>query len=160
MRKEETVMADIKNIVRRTFEELFNQGDFNVADQVFAAEFIGHDPALAQEIHGPDEFKLYVRMYRTAFPDLDLTIEDQFSDGNEVVTRFTARGTHNGELYGIPPTGRCAVVTGISIDRVISDKIVESWTNYDMLGLMRQLGFVLARQAPQPSAEAAQPQAG
>jgi steroid delta-isomerase-like uncharacterized protein len=152
-------MADNKSIVRSTFEDLFNRADFSVADRVFAAEFVGHDPALSQELHGPDEFKLFVRMYRTAFPDLVLTIEDQRADGDEVVTRFTARGTHQGDLFGIPPTGQCVEITGISIDRLIADKIVESWTNYDLLGMMRQLGFALARQAPQAGAETARPQA-
>ncbi|MBX3155335.1 MAG: ester cyclase [Deltaproteobacteria bacterium] len=138
-----------KAVVRRAFEELFNRGDLSVADEVFAADFVGHDPALAQDMHGPEEFKHFVRMYRSAFPDLQLTIEDQISDRDEVVTRFTARGTHLGELNGIPPTGRKVVVSGISIDRMVGAKTVESWTSYDLMSMMEQLGV-----APVPGASA------
>jgi len=131
-----------KSIVRRSFEELFTQGKLAVADDVFAPEYVGHDPALPQDIRGPEQFKKFVMMYRNAFPDLALTIEDQIAEGDEVVTRFTARGTHRGELMGILPTGKKVVVTGISIDRMKNGKSVESWTNYDMLSLLQQLGVV------------------
>jgi steroid delta-isomerase-like uncharacterized protein len=130
-----------KAIVRRSFEELFNRGDLGVADEVFAATYVGHDPALPQDIHGPDEFKQFVQMYRTAFPDLELTIEDQVAERDRVVTRFTARGTHRGGLLGIPPTGRKVVVTGISIDRMVDGKSAESWTSYDVMSMMQQLGI-------------------
>ena len=131
-----------KSIVRRSFEELFTQGKLAVADDVFAPEYVGHDPALPQDIRGPEQFKQFVMMYRNAFPDLALTIEDQIAEGDEVVTRFTARGTHRGELMGILPTGKKVVVTGISIDRMKNGKSVESWTNYDMLSMLQQLGVV------------------
>jgi steroid delta-isomerase-like uncharacterized protein len=133
-----------KRIVRRSFEELFTQGDLNVADEVFASTYVGHDPALPADIRGPAEFKRFVQMYRTAFPDLQIAIDDQIAEGDLVVTRFTARGTHRGELMGIPPTGNKVVVTGISIDRMADGKSVESWTNYDLMGMMRQLGLVPA----------------
>jgi predicted ester cyclase len=92
-------------------------------------------------------------MYRIAFPDLELTIEDQVAEGDEVVTRFTARGTHRGELMGIPPTGRKVVVTGISIDRLVNGKTVESWTNYDVLSMMQQLGIIPMPSAPEAREE-------
>jgi steroid delta-isomerase-like uncharacterized protein len=133
-----------KSIVRRSFEELFTHGDLDVADEVFASDYVGHDPALPQEIRGPEQFKQFVMMYRNAFPDLELTVEDQVAEGDEVVTRFTARGTHRGELMGIPPTGKKVVVTGISIDRMKDGKSVESWTNYDLLSMLQQLGAVPA----------------
>jgi len=150
------MMEDQKRIVRRSFEELFSQGDLRVADEVFAPEYVGHDPVLPHELHGPDEFKQFVRMYRSAFPDLQLTVEDQIAEGDLVVTRFTARGTHRGELMGIPPTGNCVAITGISIDRIANGKSVESWTNYDVMTMMQQLGVIPAvgpRIAPQPAAE-------
>jgi steroid delta-isomerase-like uncharacterized protein len=151
-------MADNKSIVRRAFEELFNTGNLAVADQIYAAEYVGHDPALGQELRGPDGFKMYVRMYRNAFPDLQITIDDQVAEDDEVVTRFTARGTQRGELFGIPPTGESVTITGIAVDRLAGGKLVESWSNYDMLGLLRQLGFVLARQSAEAGAEAAEQQ--
>ena len=81
-------------------------------------------------------------LYFTAFPDLHFTIEDQIAEGDRVVTRFTARGTHQGAFIGIPPTGKQGVVTGTGIDRFANGKIVEAWFNSDDLGLLQQLGVV------------------
>lgn len=131
-----------KAIIRRSFEELFSEGELDVADEVFAADYVGHDPALPHDIQGPGEFKQFVQMYRTAFPDLELTVEDQIAEGDRVVTRFTARGTHGGDLMGIPPTGRQVVVTGISIDRLVDGKSAESWTSYDVMSMLQQLGVI------------------
>ena len=141
-----------KAIVRRSFDELFSQGDLRVADDVFAADYVGHDPAMPQPIRGPTEFKRFVTMYRTAFPDLVLTVEDQLAEGDRVVTRFTARGTNRGPLMGIPPTGRKVTITGISIDRMVDGKSAESWTNYDLLGMMQQLGILPGPNVPPPEA--------
>ena len=88
-------------------------------------------------------------MYRSAFPDTQMTVEDSIAEGDNVVTRCTARGTHQGELLGISPSGNRVEVTGISIDRIEGGKFVESWSNYDTLGMMQQIGAV-------PSAEQAQ----
>lgn len=139
-----------KAIVRKSFDELFSQGDLSVADDVFAADYVGHDPAMPQPIRGPAEFKRFVTMYRTAFPDLTLTVEDQLADGDRVVTRFTARGTNRGPLMGIPPTGRKVTITGISIDRMVDGKSAESWTNYDLLGMMQQMGILPGPNVPPP----------
>jgi steroid delta-isomerase-like uncharacterized protein len=141
-----------KAIVRRSFDELFTQGDLDVADAVFASDYVGHDPSLPQPIRGPAEFKRFVTMYRTAFPDLELTVDDQLADGDLVATRFTARGTHRGPLMGIPPTGRKVTVTGISIDRMVNGKSAESWTNYDVMGMMQQLGILPTPSATRPDA--------
>jgi steroid delta-isomerase-like uncharacterized protein len=141
-----------KAIVRKSFDELFSRGDLDVADAVFASDYVGHDPALPQPIRGPAEFKRFVTMYRTAFPDLQLTIDDQLADGDLVATRFTARGTHRGPLMGIPPTGRKVTVTGISIDRMVNGKSAESWTNYDVMGMMQQLGILPTPSATNPDA--------
>jgi steroid delta-isomerase-like uncharacterized protein len=129
-----------KTVIRLSFEELFNEGALAVADEVFAANYVGHDPALPADLHGPAEFKQFVQMYRSAFPDLRLTIEDQIAESDRVVTRFTARGTHRGALMGIPATGNSVTVTGISVDRMADGKSVESWTSYDLMSMMQQLG--------------------
>jgi steroid delta-isomerase-like uncharacterized protein len=138
------MVKDNKAIIRRGFEELFSQGHLNVADEVFADNYVGHDPNLPKDLRGPEEFKQFVRMYRTAFPDLKITVDDQFAEGDKVVTRFTARGTHKGELMGIAPTNKKVTLTGISIDRMSNGKSIESWTNYDMLGMLQQMGIVQA----------------
>ena len=93
---------------------------------------------------GPESFKQFVSSYLSAFPDLHYTIEDQIAEGDRVVTRWTAVGTHKGELMGIPPTGQQAVVTGITINRFVGEKVVEGWNNWDGLGMMQQLGVVPA----------------
>jgi predicted ester cyclase len=87
--------------------------------------------------------QLVVGTFRGAFPDLKGTPEDQIAEGDKVVMRWTARGTHQGELQGIPPTGRRVTVTGIVISRAAEGKLVESWEVYDALGMMRQLGLVV-----------------
>jgi len=95
-------------------------------------------------VRGPAGVKELIAGYRAAFPDIHVTIEDQIADGDLVVSRWSAKGTHQGELMGIPATGKHATVTGITIDRIADGLIVESWNNWDTLGLMQQLGAIPA----------------
>lgn len=85
------------------------------------------------QIH-PDVGELH---YREAFPDLEITFDEQFAAGDRVVDRWTGRGTHEGELMGIPPTGRSVTASGISIHR-----IAETWNTYDAAGMLRQVGAI------------------
>jgi steroid delta-isomerase-like uncharacterized protein len=125
---------------RRVIEEAFNEGSFAVIDELVGPNAVDHDPAHVEEVRGPAAFKAQVEMYRRAFPDLHMTIDDAVAQDDRVVLRWTSRGTHRGELMGLAPTGTVATVTGISIDRFEDGKIAESWSNWDTLGLMRQLG--------------------
>jgi steroid delta-isomerase-like uncharacterized protein len=129
-----------KAIARRIVEEMFNEGRLDAADEIVTPDFIGHDPASPEPIMGPEGLKRNVEGYRTAFPDVRLSIEEEIAEGDRVVTRWTARGTHQAELFGIPATGKQATVTGMTIDRIVDGRIVESWTNWDTLGLLQQLG--------------------
>jgi steroid delta-isomerase-like uncharacterized protein len=131
-----------KALVRRSIEDVWNKGNYAVVDELLTSDFVVHTPNPADEVHGPDGVKQYFAGLREAFPDLHFTIEDQVADGDRVVTRWTARGTHSGPFNGLPPTGRQAVVTGIDIDRVANGKIVECWTSQDTLGLLQQLGVI------------------
>ena len=131
-----------KAIVRRTLEELWNKGNLAVADEVTGANHVGHDPAVPNPGRGPQAEKQLVTMYRTAFPDLNITIDEMMADGDKVVTRWTSRGTHKGDLMGVAPTGKQVNITGITIDRIAGGKAEESWTNWDTLGMMQQLGVV------------------
>jgi len=131
-----------KAMDRRVYEEVWNEGSLDVIDELVAANYIDHDPNPTSTLEGLEGLKHSITMYRTAFPDVHFTVEDQIAEGDTVVTRWTARGTHQGPLMGIPPTGKQAMVTGISITRVASGKVVESWTNFDALGLLQQLGAV------------------
>jgi steroid delta-isomerase-like uncharacterized protein len=137
-------MTDPKGITRQMIEEVFNKGRLDLIGELIAPEFVGHDPALPQDIAGPEGQREVVGSYRTAFPDLEVTIDDQIAEGDRVVTRWTARGTHTGDLWGIPGTGKQVTVTGTSIDRNKDGRIVETWSQWDVLGLMQQLGVVPA----------------
>ncbi len=138
-----------KEKVRRFLQEAFNEGNFGVADEIFASDYVQHDPTTPEEISGLEGIKGFVQMYRSAFPDSHITVEDQIAEGDEVVTRWRGRGTHQGELFGIPPSGNQVEISGITIDRFSGGKAVERWTNYDALGMMQQIGAA-------PSPEGAQ----
>jgi steroid delta-isomerase-like uncharacterized protein len=131
-----------KALARRIVDEVLSQGNLDVAEEIYAPNYVAHDPANPVEISGPEGIKQFVSMYRSAFPDLHETIEDQIAEGDKVVTRWTGRGTHQGELLGIPPTGNRVTAEGISIDRISGGRVEESWFQYDALGMMQQLGVV------------------
>ena len=133
-----------KTLVRRSFEEVFNQGNLDAVEEIFASDYVLHDPTSPEEIRGTEGMKQYVSMYRSAFPDLQQTIEDQIAEGEKVATRLTGRGTHQGDLMGIPPTGNRVEAPGIVINRISGGKIAESWANYDAMGMMQQLGVIPA----------------
>ncbi len=131
-----------KAIARRADEELFDRGNLDVADELFAPNFVFHDPASGEDWHGPESVKQYAAMMRAAFPELHYAVEDQIAQGDKVVTRYTASGTHQGGLMGVAPTGNRVEITGISIRRIEGGKFEEIWESYDALGMMQQLGVV------------------
>lgn len=132
-----------KALARRSIEEIWNQGKLAVIDELVASDATFHDPSVpGGKFTGPQGMKQFVQIYLGAFPDVRLTINDQIAEGEEVVTRWTATGTHSGELMGIAPTNKRATVTGVDIDRYQGGKVVEAWASYDMLGLLQQLGVV------------------
>jgi steroid delta-isomerase-like uncharacterized protein len=130
---------DNEAIARKGFEA-FNTGDMSLVDEIVADGAVGHDPANPEDATGPEGSKAVIQMYRGAFSDLNLTVEQQISDGDFVVSRWNSSGTNDGELAGMPPTGRSTSATGITIDKIVDGKIVESWTQWDNFGLMQQLG--------------------
>ncbi len=129
--------------VRRVFNEAVNEGNLSIIDQVAASNYIYHEASVG-DIAGPAGLKQLLGLYRDAFPDFHVVIEDQIDGGDKVVTRFKVTGTHRGELLGIAPTGRQVTVTGIMISRFDGGKVVEEWESYDALGMMQQLGAVPA----------------
>jgi len=118
-----------KAIVRRLWEEVWNQNDLSVCDEIFDAEYAEHEKAFAPVL-------------RTAFPDLHFTIEDMIADEDKVVTRYTFSGTHQGEFMGVAATGRPVEIPCIWIHRLADGRIVEGqrWGLWDALGMMKQLG--------------------
>jgi steroid delta-isomerase-like uncharacterized protein len=134
-----------KAIIRRLFEEAFGQGNLTVLDEIIAPNQVNGGPgALPGMPSGPEGTKMLITAYRNAFPDLHFTIDEQIAEGNTVVTRWTAHGTHNGELAGLPPTGKPATIVGMGVDRVENGKIVESWGLFDQFGMLQQLGLIPA----------------
>lgn len=133
--------TDIKVLGRRAVEQLWNKGNFAVADQLIAADYVLVDPNLP-DVKGPEGIKQMISMRRQAFPDVRFQIEDQIAEGDKLVTRFTVTGTHKNDLAGIPATGKKIRVSGILISRFVGEKVVEEWATWDTLGMMQQLGLI------------------
>jgi len=132
-----------KALVRRAIEEVWNKGKLEVIDELTASNATFHDPSVpGGKFTGPEGSRQFVQIYRTAFPDVHVTINDQIAEGDQVATRWTATGTHKGELMGIAPTNKRVTVTGTDFERYQGGKLVESWASYDMLGMLQQLGVV------------------
>jgi steroid delta-isomerase-like uncharacterized protein len=124
---------------RRVFEEVLNKGNLAIIPEFIAPNYVVHNP-LGMEAKGPEGFKQMVPMYRTAFPDLHVMIDDMFGEEDKVATRFTMTGTFKGDMMGIPPTGKKFTLTGIIITRWVGGKEVEAWEAFDVLAWYRQLG--------------------
>jgi predicted ester cyclase len=134
-----------KAIARRWHTDLWGGGDLDralaLAEQIVAADYVDHamPPGLAPGIAG---LKQQLRIFYTGLPDIYSTADELIGEGDKVVVRWHGGGTHNGEFFGIPPTGAAATTTGIHIFRIADSKIVEHWGNSDDLGMLRQLGVI------------------
>jgi len=135
------MLADTKVLVRRLFEEVWNQGNLAAIDELFAPSYIRYDPA-APEAKGLAGFKQLVVLLRTAFPDLHFTLEEIIAEGDKVMSRALLRGTHRGEYLGVAPTGKPVAVMGMVVLRIAQGKFQEGWLMMDNLGLLQQLGVV------------------
>ena len=113
-----------------------------MTDDLFTLNYSHHDSSTPDVGRGPESEKKRATLYRTAFPDLRLTVEDIIAEGETVVARWSCRGTHKGDLNGIAPTGKHVNITGISIARFTNGKMSEGFVNWDALSLMQQLGVV------------------
>jgi steroid delta-isomerase-like uncharacterized protein len=121
---------DNKLIVRRWLEEVLTRGNLERVGELFASNYVLHDPSFPRDVYGPEGVKRYVAAYRLAFPDARFAVEDQIAQGDKVVSRWSARGTHRGEFLGIAPTGQEVTVTGIEFDHVAGGRIEEAWVGY------------------------------
>ena len=133
-----------KAIVRRWVDEAYNPGNVGLMDELFAADFVNHDPAnpMVRDLEG---LKQDVRTQHAAFSDRHASIDELLADGDKVIKRFTYRGTQTGEWNGIPATGKQVTLQGIDILRIVNGQITEIWWGYDTLGVLQQLGVI-----PQP----------
>jgi steroid delta-isomerase-like uncharacterized protein len=132
-------------LAHRWFEEVWNQGKESAIDELLAEDAIAHglaDPADG-EISGPAAFKPFVRKFRTAFPDMRISVEDVVVEGDKIAARCVVTGNHTGPGLMPAPTGKSTLITGICILRVKDGKIAEGWNNFDFLTLFQQLGMQL-----------------
>ena len=132
-----------KTVSRRFFDEVWNKGNLTVLDEILVKDHVNSGPGTIPGLpNGPEGSKQFVTAYRNAFPDVHFTIDDQIAEGDKVMTRWTAQGTHQGELAGLPATGKSSTVTGITVHRLVEGKIAESWGIFDEFGMMQQLGAI------------------
>jgi steroid delta-isomerase-like uncharacterized protein len=137
---------ELKAMARRFFEEVWNQGSLSALDELTAPEAVAHVVGHRGPIQGVDAIRQTVVMYRSAFPDIHYTVEDQIAEGDKVLSRWTIRATHRGELQGIPPTGKSFTISGMTVDQGRDGQFIQSWINWDMLSMLQQIGVV-----PEPS---------
>jgi steroid delta-isomerase-like uncharacterized protein len=129
-----------KTLIRRWLE-LWDPGNIDAVADFVTPDYVRHDPN-GPEVRGIEMEQQLLAMYRTAFPDLHFDIEHLVAEGDMVVARFTAHGTQQGELLGIPPTGKQVTVAAMELFRLADGKIAEQWVNLDVLGLLQQLGAI------------------
>jgi steroid delta-isomerase-like uncharacterized protein len=141
-RVEGIMPEDNKSIVRRVMEEVWNKHNVALADDVVAPSWTHDDPHTPDFGKGPEVFQKVVNFYLSAFPDLRFTTEDMIAEGDKVVTRYSATGTHRSEFNGIPPTNRSFTIKGTFIDRVTNGKLAGLQVSWDALGLLEQIGVV------------------
>jgi steroid delta-isomerase-like uncharacterized protein len=141
MERKSSMSEENKTLARR-WADIFNQDNLDLVEEIYASDFVLHDPAMPEDLRGVEGAREFYGMYRGAFPDAEITIEDQVAEGDKVVTRWTARGTHQGDLMGVPRSGNRVEVPGMTLSRIEGGKIAEEWNNYDALGLMQAIGAI------------------
>jgi steroid delta-isomerase-like uncharacterized protein len=132
-----------KAVVRECYVAA-TSGDSAALERILQDDFVIHTP---EDYHGADGLLAMVAPIKEGLPDLKVTIDAQFADGDYVTTRFTARGTHDGELFGTPATGRSVELSGITISRCVDGRIAEEWELVDALGAFQQVGAMPALSA-------------
>jgi len=130
-----------KNIARR-FIQVWGNGDLNMIDELASPSLAVHYPVFPQVIQGREMFKKVMAGFRSAFPDSALKVDDEIAEDDKVVIRWSFSGTHQGNLLGIPPTGKKARWSGITIYRLSEGKIIEELGEEDFLGFLRQIGVI------------------
>jgi steroid delta-isomerase-like uncharacterized protein len=126
-----------KLLARRSFEEIWNQRNLAAIDEIYGSDYIGHIAATTDVIQGIERFKQFVAVFQFAFPDTRFTIADQIAEGRQVASRWTARTTDQRDIMGLASNREVITLTGISIQRMADEKVVESWDNWDALGILQ-----------------------
>jgi predicted ester cyclase len=135
-----------KALVARQFDEIWNHASWDTAEELFAPEYVNHDPYNPEQGTGPEGFRERVEGYRSVLHGFDLRILHQVAEGDMVETHWSLAGSHGGPLEGVAPTGKQLYVEGQLLSRITDGKFVEEWVNWDILGLLREIGAVPAPQ--------------
>ena len=133
-------MSEENKELARRWNKIF-EGDFAIAEEIVAEDCVYHNGP-PDILPGPEGVKEWAIMIRNGFPDIRITAEDFVAEGDKVAGRVDAEGTHNGEFFGVPPTGKTVTFSGINIMRIADGKIVEHWVQYDTMGIMQQIGAI------------------
>ncbi len=136
------VTAEENKALIRRWIEAYNERDLQSEAEVLASNYVAHVPAAPGPLEGLEAWRQFSGSFAEAFPDIRLTVEEIFSEGDLVAARVAFRGTHRGEFQGIPPTGKEVAFTSIEVNRVRDGKVEEHWVELDLLGLMQQLGAI------------------
>lgn len=131
-----------KSIIYRWVQAGWNEGNLDLADELYGSDYVYHDPMALDLGTGPEAIKRVVQTYRGALPDIHFTVDEMVAEGDKVAWRWTARGTHQGPLLNFPPTGKTATVTGTVISRFAGGKWVEDYNHWDTLGMLQQMGII------------------
>ena len=129
-----------ETVMRRFAEEIVSNGNFSVLDELVHPNYVFRSPG--QEVHGLEGLRGVIDGFRTAFPDLKMTVDDLVVAGEKAVVSFTLTGTHEGDLMGIAATGKAIEVSGMVLSRLEDGRIVEEWEVLDQLTMLQQLGVV------------------
>lgn len=130
-----------KAVVLRAIDQGFNGGNLDIADEIFTNDYKVHAPGLELPL-GPQAFKMAIGLWRGAFSDIHMDVQELITDRDFVVNRFITKGTHDGPLFGIPPTGKPMTVYGMEIHRVVDGLVRESWIGDDVPSILMQIGVV------------------
>jgi steroid delta-isomerase-like uncharacterized protein len=134
--------AENKSLARRAFDELWTKGNLTAIDQLYSENCVFHDLGNPEDIRGRGGIKQFAQMFRTAFPDLQCTVEDVVAEGDKLALRWVSRGTHKGDLMGTAPTGKKVIFRGIQMQRISNGKIEEEWAGFNTLGALQEIGAV------------------
>ena len=136
------VSAEENKALIRRWIEAYNERDLQAEAEVLAPDYVAHVPAAPGPLEGLEAWRQFSGSFAEAFPDIRLTVEEIFSEGEMVAARVAFHGTHRGEFQGIPPTDKEVAFTSIEVNRVRDGKVEEHWVELDLLGLMQQLGAI------------------
>jgi steroid delta-isomerase-like uncharacterized protein len=145
---EQATLEKNKELARRYYAELWDNGRLELAEELVAPNHRDHNPPIPGHGRGREDVVHHIKVFREAFPDITVSIDELVAEGDRVVERVTMRGTHLGTFLGIAPTGRYVEVTGVNVCRVEDGKVAERWGMTDGMGMLQQLGLFPEPEGP------------